>query len=178
MSLVCASIFCEQLRRRAHVKDVHHLMHQMCIHCELTMTDAQIEQMMQEQLSNPSFAVWNTTTVHQLTTAATGVAGADARDKALHLLEEFSAWRKTQPTTYTPSTGVEPMFSVDHIASEIAWLRAFQPPKDKHLIPLAARAFRLRTEQTDRDTKIGLTVFAGFVAFMAATMVCHTRGLC
>lgn len=142
------------------------------------MTDAQIEQMIQKQLGAPSFATWNTTTVNQLMAAATGVGGPAARDKALHLLDEFSAWRNTQPATYTPPTGMEPMFTANHITAQLAWLRAFQPPEDKHLIPLAAEAFRLRAKQTTQDTKIGLTVFVGFVAFMAAAVACHRRGLC
>lgn len=142
------------------------------------MSDAEIEQMIQNQLNTPSFATWNTTTVNQLMTVATGVGGLAARDKALHLLEEFSVWRKTHPATYTPPTGMEPMFTTDYITAQLAWLRAFQPPEDKHLIPLAAQGFRLRTEQTTQDTKIGLTVFVGFVAFIAATVACHNRGLC
>lgn len=150
----------------------------MCIHCELSLSDAEIEQMLQAQINSPSFRTWNTTTINQLMTAATGVGGATARNRALHLLEEFSAWRKTQPVTYTPPTGVEPMYPANHITTQLTWLRAFQPPEDKHQISIAARAFQLdalHAEQTAQDAQMGAAIFAGFVTLVGGFVMYHIR---
>jgi hypothetical protein len=150
----------------------------MCIYCELTLSDAKIEEMIQNQLNTPEFASWNTTTVHHIADVATGIHGTAARKKSLQLLEEFYEWRKTQPSVYTPSTGIEPMDSAENLITQHMWLHAFRPPADHTQIPSAARAFQAIYENTRElwgEKKTGVAIFTGFVALVGISIIYHIR---
>ena len=109
----------------------------MCFKCHSGLSDEEVLKQLREQNStdNINFIRWNTTSIGHLILAGVGLNGPEARTEAINLLEKFIIWRRTQPDSYVPETGLVEMGSADNIQKILDYIKQSNPDySDRHSI--------------------------------------------
>lgn len=102
----------------------------MCLQCHSTFNNDDLYVELTEIQQNPSFDVWNTTSLNHLFIAATEYNGKENADLAILLLEQYVEWYKTQKyECYLPTNSLEPMPSIGYMERSIAFLKTCEKTK-------------------------------------------------
>lgn len=64
----------------------------MCLKCHSGISNQQVIDSLRENLTNPKFEVWNTTSIGHLMIVACGYNGLTARKLAMELLSKYVNW--------------------------------------------------------------------------------------
>lgn len=79
----------------------------MCRKCHSGLSNETVISQFKEELSNPKFEEWNTTSLHHLLIVLEGENGCEARDIALKLSEKFFWWYMVYGSCFQSTTDKE-----------------------------------------------------------------------
>ena len=142
----------------------------MCWQCRQGITQEQVIYQLKFSLleanSNPNyFSLWNTTSVGNILYSCVGIDGPEAKNLALQLLVLFAGWVGTQPTSYIPSTGIEPMFSYEVLCNLHNWAKSFTNPNnltDHQVVELIGRKIHeFKKYQSNKNLWIDTAISIG-----------------
>lgn len=149
----------------------------MCWKCRQGFTQDQVISQLKLSLlqanSDPNyFSLWNTTSVGNILYSCVGIDGPEAKVLGLQLLDLFMGWIETQPTSYIPSTGIEPMFSFKVLCNLHNWAKSFTNPNnltEHQLLELLERKIHeFKKYQLNKnlwiDTGIGIGWCVGMIS--------------
>lgn len=64
----------------------------MCIQCHLRISDADMNQQLQDAIQDPEFEEWNVVSLNHILQSLMGVNGPEAQQSSKDLLEMFYQW--------------------------------------------------------------------------------------